>query len=112
MFIFLAAIASFFVSGYTNYYGIVPVVMYYSYRLLFPAKPWDLPRKLSFYITENYPYFSRQDVVFEQENEIKEDSKSMLCYHPHGVLTCGLYVHHCCLCHSDSNPVLVVLLMA
>lgn len=68
-----------------TYYLAVFILAYFSYRYLFPAKPWEFFLRSTSSWCKKYPYFKAQRVVFDKDvNPIKPDSKSLLCCHPHG----------------------------
>ncbi|GAB5031861.1 diacylglycerol acyltransferase partial [Nannochloropsis oceanica] len=62
------------------------LLLYYAYRSVFPTKEWGIVRNI--YRAGNR-YFYPQEVIFDGFNEIKPDSRSLICMHPHGILTIG-----------------------
>ena len=74
------------------YYPLLPIVAYYTFRFVSPAKYWPYFQDITHHITSKHPYFDKQEVVFEDDEEIKENSKTMLCFHPHGYVRLGYFV--------------------
>ena len=62
------------------------LLLYYAYRSVYPTKEWAFVRNI--YRAGNR-YFYPQEVLFDGFKEIKPDSRSLICMHPHGILTIG-----------------------
>lgn len=62
------------------------LVVYYVYRAVFPTKEWAFVRNI--YRAGNR-YFYPQMVLFDGFQQIPPDTRSLICMHPHGILTVG-----------------------
>jgi len=62
------------------------LLIYYAYRSVYPTKEWAFVRNI--YRAGNR-YFYPQEVLFDGFKDIKPDSRSLICMHPHGILTIG-----------------------
>lgn len=70
------------------YYPTYILVIYYTYRFVFPAKYW--PAFVEALNLNNPPYCNTHNVVCEDGVVLpKPDSKSMVALSPHGILTIG-----------------------
>ncbi|EKU21095.1 diacylglycerol acyltransferase 2, partial [Nannochloropsis gaditana CCMP526] len=65
---------------------VLVLLVYYAYRFVFPTKEWAFVRDI--YRAGNR-YFHPQEVVFDGFERIDPGSRSLICMHPHGILTVG-----------------------
>ncbi|OQS02313.1 diacylglycerol acyltransferase [Thraustotheca clavata] len=74
-----------------RYYLLPFFAIYYSYRyFISPLKKWPAAQQFGYRMFKKYQYFPVQKVVFEDDAAPPApDSKALLAYHPHGVLSCG-----------------------
>ncbi|KDO24241.1 hypothetical protein SPRG_09877 [Saprolegnia parasitica CBS 223.65] len=74
-----------------RFYLIPFFAIYYSYRyFISPLAPWPAAQAFAYKMFKKHQYFSEQKVVFEDNmGAPAADSKALLAYHPHGVLSCG-----------------------
>lgn len=72
---------------WSNYYGLLVVLLYYGYRAVVPRKPWRWLHELQCNSMVEHKYFDSQSLLLEEE--IKPDTKTLLGIHPHGILCCG-----------------------
>ncbi|KDO24283.1 hypothetical protein SPRG_09920 [Saprolegnia parasitica CBS 223.65] len=88
-----------FSSSY-RYYVLAFHACYFSYRYLFPLSAWPSLSTALVDIYQRHPYYAKQDVVFDEgAAPAKGRSKTLMAYHPHGILCCGWLVN------GGANPV-------
>ncbi|GMI41838.1 hypothetical protein TrCOL_g3719 [Triparma columacea] len=66
---------------------LLALIGYYSYKALFPSKPWAPAMQLYRYCFSR-GYFRTQTLIIQGE-KVKRDDKTLLGFHPHGALCCG-----------------------
>lgn len=85
---------------------LILLTFYYTYRSIFPRKPWPAYHAFVCRWVQTSPYFQSLSLVFDHGDDhghkisednnvqtdakmIEKDSKSLLCFHPHGILCCA-----------------------
>lgn len=66
---------------------LLALIGYYSWKALFPSKPWNAFMRLYRY-SFSRGYFRTQTLIIEGE-AVKRGDKVLLGFHPHGALCCG-----------------------
>ena len=80
------AIALYFI--YNMYIHIYIIIIYYSFRAIFPPDNW--PFWINNMCLNEHPYFNRQDVIFDNgAKPPAPNSKVLITMSPHGILTLG-----------------------
>jgi hypothetical protein len=74
-----------------RYYVIVLYGIYYTGRYFFPLERWPAFQRFISKGNDQLSYFLKQQLIFDDSKPPPQDSKSLLAYHPHGILCCGWY---------------------
>jgi len=72
-----------------NAWMVMYFTMYYGYRYVRPIVLWPAGVEIAYSMIQKFPYFRKQQVIFDGTPPIKPDSKILLAVHPHGILTCS-----------------------
>jgi len=77
----------------SNYTLFLILIIYYSYRAIFPAEYWPEFHQIVSKIISSYDYCEEKLLIqegYEEANKIVlPPSKTLLCWHPHGILCLG-----------------------
>ncbi|GMI56059.1 hypothetical protein ScalyP_jg755 [Parmales sp. scaly parma] len=85
---FIIPTAIFFSYSHSNHSLSLAILLYYSFRYIIPATKWPTVYQGMVDCFKCHSYFKRQGVVLIGP-PIAPDSKTMLCFHPHGALCVG-----------------------